>query len=136
MQGQTPSATYIKAFCDAMNISSDWLLSGEGPRDRGDIRSHALKNADASELLIAIAETLSTMNNRIETMERFMLTLSNKSDSHSYVPNVHINEANDLHRTEFKMNTQTSSQSDVTIVDTEGNLADSSGPEKSPQSAA
>ncbi len=78
MQGQTPSSSYIIAFCDALGIAGDWLLMGKGPKMRNQVRTHALKSADASELLNAIADTLTALTARVETMERFMQSLKTK----------------------------------------------------------
>jgi hypothetical protein len=78
MQGKMPSALYIQSFCDAMGISGDWLLTGKGPRHRNDVRTYALKHADASELLNAIAETLAALTARVDTMERFMQSLETR----------------------------------------------------------
>ncbi|MCA9304663.1 MAG: hypothetical protein KC996_11130 [Phycisphaerales bacterium] len=78
MQGQTPSSTYVMAFCDALGISGDWLLTGKGPKLRNEVRTHALKHADASELLNAIADTLTALTARVETMERFMQSIESR----------------------------------------------------------
>lgn len=78
MQGQTPSSNYVIAFCDALGVSGDWLLTGKGPKMRSDVRTHALKQADASELLGAIADTLDALTARVETMERFMQSIDSR----------------------------------------------------------
>ncbi len=106
MQGQTPSATYIQSFCDALQISSDWLLTGEGPKNRGEIRTHALKNADASELLVAIADTLAAMNSRVEMMEQFMQSIENRLEPAMEVLKEGVHETETLMHTEAKTNTK------------------------------
>lgn len=78
MQGQTPSSTYVMAFCDALGVSGDWLLTGKGPKMRNEVRTHALKQADASELLNAIADTLAALTARVDTMERFMQSIDSR----------------------------------------------------------
>jgi transcriptional regulator with XRE-family HTH domain len=78
MHGKMPSAIYVQAFCDALGVSGDWLLTGRGTRLRTDVRTHALKQADASELLNAIAETLTLLTSRVDTMERFMQSLETR----------------------------------------------------------
>lgn len=55
MQGQSPSAPFLAHVCAAFGICGEWLLTGKGPMKTTEMRSHALKEADASELLGAIA---------------------------------------------------------------------------------
>ena len=61
MQGQAPSAAFMTNLCQNLGISGEWLLSGQGPMRVRDIRTHALKNADANELMGAIANTLTQL---------------------------------------------------------------------------
>jgi len=72
MQGQAPSAAFMTNLCQSLGISGEWLLSGQGPMRVRDIRTHALKNADANELMGAIANTLTQLIERVDRLERFV----------------------------------------------------------------
>jgi transcriptional regulator with XRE-family HTH domain len=81
MHGQAPSASFIQAFCEALGISGDWLLSGIGPMNRRDVESFALKNAEASTLWVAIAESLFSIKGRIDDIENAIQVSSTKESA-------------------------------------------------------
>ncbi|MBO6514101.1 MAG: hypothetical protein JJ974_09065 [Phycisphaerales bacterium] len=72
MQGQAPSAAFMTNLCRSLGISGEWLLSGQGPMKVRDMRTHALKHADANELMGAIANTLTQLIERVDRLERFV----------------------------------------------------------------
>lgn len=78
MQGQAPSAQFLAGVCAAMGICGEWLLTGQGPMRTGDLRRHALREADASELLEAVANTLTDLRERMERLERFVQGLETR----------------------------------------------------------
>lgn len=78
MLGQSPSAEYLAMLCSALNINGEWLLTGRGPVNRRDIRADALREANATELLNAIAETLERLIGRVERLEVFLQTLETR----------------------------------------------------------
>lgn len=75
MQGQAPSVEFVAAFCDGLGVCIDWLLAGRGPMKREQVRSEALKEANPSELLSAIAGGLEQVGDRLERVERFVQSL-------------------------------------------------------------
>lgn len=78
MQGQAPSATFLSKVCAAFGICGEWLLTGKGPMKVRDMRQHALKEADASELLGAIANNLNDLGERMDRLERFVQGLETR----------------------------------------------------------
>jgi hypothetical protein len=72
MQGQAPSATFLTNLCSVMGISGEWLLTGKGPMKCAQMRSHALNQADPSELMTAVANTLTDLCDRMDRLERFV----------------------------------------------------------------
>lgn len=78
MQGQAPSAAFMTNLCRNLGISGEWLLSGQGPMRVRDMRTHALKNADANELMGAIANTLTQLIERVDRLERFVQVIETK----------------------------------------------------------
>lgn len=78
MQGQAPSATFLTNMCRVLGISGEWLLTGKGPMKCAHIRSHALNQADPSELMTAVANTLTDLCDRMDRLERFMQTLETR----------------------------------------------------------
>jgi hypothetical protein len=72
MQGQAPSATFLTNMCHVMGISGEWLLTGRGPMKCSEMRTHALSHADPSELLTAVANTLTDLCDRVDRLERFV----------------------------------------------------------------
>lgn len=75
MQGGSPSAEYLSGLCSALNINGEWLLTGQGPVHEAEIRAHALREANPSELLSAIAATLERLIERVERLEVFLQTM-------------------------------------------------------------
>lgn len=75
MLGHTPSVEFLSAFSAALQVNGEWLLTGRGPTQRGDIRAHALRDANPSELLSAVAATLERLMDRVERLELFLHTL-------------------------------------------------------------
>jgi hypothetical protein len=75
MQGHAPSVEFLAAVCMSMGISAEWLLTGRGPMRVGELRQHALKEANPGELLTAVANTLQQLQERVERLEIFVQTL-------------------------------------------------------------
>lgn len=78
MQGQAPSATFLTNLCRVLGVSGEWLLTGKGPMKCAQIRSHALNQADPSELMTAVANTLTDLCDRMDRLERFMQMLETR----------------------------------------------------------
>lgn len=70
-----PSVEFLARFCAALGINGDWLLTGRGPMLREEIRPESLRQANAGELLGAMAATIERIQNRIEVLERWMQDL-------------------------------------------------------------
>lgn len=75
MLGQAPSADFLAAACEALDLNAQWLLVGAGPMKRSDIRSHALGEAKVSELLTAMSNTLESLISRVDRLETYVQTL-------------------------------------------------------------
>lgn len=75
MQGQSPGVEYLTALCVALGISAEWLLTGTGPMRRADVKAHALGEANASDLLGAMAGSIEKLIDRVQRIERFVQAL-------------------------------------------------------------
>jgi hypothetical protein len=75
MQGQSPSVDFVSSVCSQLHINPQWLLTGEGPMRRDEVRAHHLAEADPSELLAAIAATLDRLSERVDRLELFVQQL-------------------------------------------------------------
>lgn len=75
MQGQAPSVEFLAAVCVELAISGEWMLTGRGPMRATDIKAHALREANAAELLGAMATTLERLHDRVERLELFVNTM-------------------------------------------------------------
>ena len=78
LSGQAPSAEFLHALCRTMKVNAHWLLMGVGPKGTGDIRPDALRQADPSELLAAMAEAIERLIDRVDLIERFVQTLETR----------------------------------------------------------
>lgn len=78
MQGQSPSAQFLSMVCEAFGINGEWLLTGKGPMKVNEMRQHALRQADMTELLVAIAENLSSLGERMDRLEKSVQQLDSK----------------------------------------------------------
>ena len=71
MQGQSPNIEFITAFCSVFAVNPQWLLTGEGPMRRDEVRSYYLAESDPADLLAAIAATIDRMTDRIDRLELY-----------------------------------------------------------------
>lgn len=78
MQGQAPSVDFLAGLSGALGISGTWLLTGEGPMRTRDIRGEALRQADAGELLTAMSDSIATLIDRVDRLERFVQTMETR----------------------------------------------------------
>jgi|GEM_PF-1342369 len=78
MQGQAPSATFLTNLCRVLGISGEWMLTGRGPMKCTEMKSHALSQADPSELMTAIANTLTNLCDRMDRIERFVQSMETR----------------------------------------------------------
>jgi len=78
MQGQSPSVEFLGALCEAMSINADWLLTGRGPQRADQVRMHALRNANPTELHAAMASTMSSLVERVDRLESYCQTLETR----------------------------------------------------------
>ncbi|MEM9662893.1 MAG: hypothetical protein AAF937_11360 [Planctomycetota bacterium] len=75
MQGQSPSVDFVSSVCSQLQINPQWLLTGDGPMRRDEVRAHHLAEADPAELLAAIAATLDRLSERVDRLELFVQQL-------------------------------------------------------------
>ena len=78
MQGQAPSVEFLITLCSALEINPAWLLTGQGPMRLSDMRAAALGEADVSELLNALANSLSSLIERVERLEIYIQTMESR----------------------------------------------------------
>jgi transcriptional regulator with XRE-family HTH domain len=73
MSGQVPSTEFVIEVAEATGVNAGWLLTGEGPMYRKDVKLHALRDANPTELLHAVAQTLEALIERVDRLERFVM---------------------------------------------------------------
>jgi hypothetical protein len=78
LAGYAPSVEFVQAVCKAFGVSAEWLLTGKGPMKAADIRRNALQQADAGELLTALATTVETLIARVDRLEMFMQAMETR----------------------------------------------------------
>lgn len=78
MQGQAPSVEFVTALCDALGVNAHWLITGQGPMRTRDIRTHALRDAGAGELLTAVATALESLTTRVDRIESYVHTIETR----------------------------------------------------------
>lgn len=75
LAGGPPSGDFLTRLCARLDLNGEWLLTGRGPMRASEVKSHALREAAAPELLTAVAGTLERLIDRVERMEAFLSTL-------------------------------------------------------------
>lgn len=75
MHGQSPSVEFVGAVCEHYQVNGEWLLTGQGPMRRAEVKSHVLRQAGPSDLLGAVASGLERTGDRLDRVERFLHTL-------------------------------------------------------------
>lgn len=78
MNGQSPSAEFLQAMCAALGLSGTWLLTGVGPMRADEITSAALRQADPSDLLGAMAGSIETLIDRVSRLELYVHTMETR----------------------------------------------------------
>ncbi|MEM7623684.1 MAG: hypothetical protein AAF235_10840 [Planctomycetota bacterium] len=78
MQGQAPSVEFVAALATALRLSGNWLLAGAGPMRQQDVPREVLREADAGALLSAMAETITTLSDRLGRLELFVQTMETR----------------------------------------------------------
>lgn len=78
LHGQSPGVDFIAQLATALELSSEWLLTGHGPMKVQDLKAHALASADTSELLQAMSNTIARLIDRVERVETYVQTLETR----------------------------------------------------------
>lgn len=78
LHGQAPSAEFLSALCFKFDVNAQWLLTGQGPVRHTETRADALREANPTELLSAIAAALERLTDRIDRIELFVQTLETR----------------------------------------------------------
>jgi hypothetical protein len=78
MQGAAPSVEFISAFCEALGLNANWLLTGQGPMRTADMRPEALSQANPTELLTATAGNIEQLDDRVDRLEVFVSTMESR----------------------------------------------------------
>ncbi|MEM8756474.1 MAG: hypothetical protein AAGF47_01665 [Planctomycetota bacterium] len=71
MQGQSPNIEFVTAFCRVFELNPQWLLTGESPMRRAEMRGFHLAEADPTDLMAAVAATLDRLTERLDRLELF-----------------------------------------------------------------
>lgn len=66
---KTPSVDFLAAFCEALEINADWLLTGEGHMRLEEKRKAVIRDAGLSDVLRAMAEAVDRLTTRVDRME-------------------------------------------------------------------
>lgn len=78
MHGGAPSVEFLSAFANTMGVSVEWLMTGTGTMRTRDLRGHVLREANVTELLNAMAQTLERLILRVERLEVYVSTLETR----------------------------------------------------------
>lgn len=66
---KTPTVEFLAAFCEALEINADWLLTGEGQMRLEEKRKAVIHDAGLSDVLRAMADTVDRLATRVDRME-------------------------------------------------------------------
>lgn len=75
LNGASPSIEFLEALCKRLDLNAHWLLTGQGVPNNSETRSHALKEANPSELLSAVAMALEALTGRVDRIEAMVNTI-------------------------------------------------------------
>lgn len=76
--GQPPSVDFVMSLCKSQGVNPTWLLTGDGPMRASEVKSFALRDANAHELLAAVAFTLERLAERVGRLEVFLQTMETR----------------------------------------------------------
>ncbi|HVZ93998.1 MAG TPA: hypothetical protein VG797_05770 [Phycisphaerales bacterium] len=86
MQGGAPSTEFLATLCTKFDLSAQWLLMGHGPARQSDTKTHALREANPSELLAAIANALELLSSRVDRLELLLNTTETRLNALRAMP--------------------------------------------------
>lgn len=84
--GGTPTAALIAGLTSKFGISAHWLLLREGPRRCDEFARWAMRQADASDLLHALADKWVDVSDRLIQASRYLSMAEAKSRPEVEVP--------------------------------------------------
>lgn len=64
LNGRSPSAEFLAAVCDRLDVNGDWLLAGRGSMRSSEVRERVLESSGAPELLRALATATERLMSR------------------------------------------------------------------------
>lgn len=78
LKGANPSIEFIKQVCVHYGVLADWLVLGDGPRTREDLKDELLEGLDSERFAEAWAERFTRFENRLVAIEH-LLTSGDRS---------------------------------------------------------
>lgn len=88
MTVQSPSAEFLASFCRALDISADWLFTGDGPMRIPEEDKQARKRIETESILGRLAERIENLVERTGRIEVHLHTLEARLDAaiHAWPP--------------------------------------------------
>ncbi|GEM_PF-4642813 len=74
LKGGKPSVEFIRQVCLRYNVLADWLILGEGPRTREELKSELLADLDSDRFAEAWAERFARVESRLIAIEHILTT--------------------------------------------------------------
>jgi transcriptional regulator with XRE-family HTH domain len=78
LSGAAPSADFLASLCRTLRINADWLLTGRGPMRADEVRTAALRESPAPDLLNAMAASIERLLDRVDRIEAYVQTMETR----------------------------------------------------------
>ncbi|MFG0257394.1 MAG: hypothetical protein ACF8GE_05780 [Phycisphaerales bacterium JB043] len=97
LRGHTPSVEFLESLCASYALNATWLLTGSGPMHAKDVRGATLSQANPSDLLAAVAESLERLIDRVDRIESYVQMLDVRLRHTSTNHDTHTNGQDSTH---------------------------------------
>ncbi len=75
LTGHAPSVDFVSRLAATLGLNINWILTGHGPMRLADVKPHALRDANASDLLMHVALGIERLESRLDRLERYTQVL-------------------------------------------------------------
>ncbi len=65
----------MSRLAEALGLNLNWILTGRGPRRMAEVKPHALRDANATDLLTHVALAIERLETKVDRLERYTQVL-------------------------------------------------------------
>lgn len=75
LSGHAPSVDFVSRLAATLGLNINWILTGRGPMRLAEVKTHVLRDANATDLLTHVALAIERLESRVDRLERYTQVL-------------------------------------------------------------